>query len=114
MNFDAYKVTSVQYPAMPHKPTLKHHPTAAEARAYADAKDEYDKQMVTHREAVKAYHIEEGRLMDQFRKDAIEEAGLTGHPKADKAFALAWQEGHASGLSDVMTHLYELAELLKD
>ena len=54
------------------------------------------------------------RLEGEFRKAALEEVGLTGHPKADKAYALAWLRGHSAGFCEVLSELDELAELLKD
>ncbi len=60
------------------------------------------------------YCEEDLRLFNLFKADAIREAGLEGHPKAHKAFALAWRDGHAEGTRAVFYHLEDLAELLKD
>jgi hypothetical protein len=57
---------------------------------------------------------EEGRLNEEFSKDALEEVGLKGHPKADKAFSWAWEHGHGSGYHDVLCYLYDAAELILD
>lgn len=54
------------------------------------------------------------RLMDEFKRDALAEAGLTDHPKADRIYAYAWQEGHAYGCSEVLSHLMDLADLFLD
>jgi hypothetical protein len=62
----------------------------------------------------RAYQEESARLSEEFRTDALEYVGLTGHPKAGKAYGLAWSNGHSSGLADVLSHLFDLAELLKD
>jgi hypothetical protein len=51
---------------------------------------------------------------DEFRADAIEAVGISGHPKADRAYALAWQQGHSYGLHDVLCALVDLASLLVD
>jgi hypothetical protein len=59
-----------------------------------------------------AWEKDQGRLEEIFRNDAIEAAGLTGHPKADKLFHYAWREGHASGRCDVAIILCEIAELM--
>jgi hypothetical protein len=64
--------------------------------------------------AWKAYQEERARLDAQFRADALAEVGLTGHPKADKAFAMAYERGHSSGHSEVLYYLDDLADLLKD
>ena len=60
------------------------------------------------------YQAESKRLHDLFKADALEEVGLTGHPKAEKAFDFASDDGHGSGLQDVLYHLSRFAELLLD
>lgn len=64
--------------------------------------------------ALEAYREEDGRLSDLFRTEALAELGLAGHPKADKAYSLAWSQGHSAGFSEVYIYLQELAELLLD
>ena len=49
----------------------------------------------------------------QFRSHALEAVELTAHPKADKAYALAWEHGHSAGYCDVLSYLVEFAELVK-
>lgn len=49
----------------------------------------------------------------QFKKDAIAYVSITGHPKAEDCYSLAWAYGHSSGLSSVLEHLEDFAELLK-
>lgn len=61
----------------------------------------------------KACASEMARLDAEFRAAALQECGLTGHPKADQAYALAYQYGHASGYSDIWTHLSEFADLVR-
>lgn len=68
----------------------------------------------TGSEERKAWKAHESKLQEAFYADALIEVGLKEHPKAAKAFSLAWQLGHASGHSDVMSHLYDIAELVKD
>jgi len=60
-----------------------------------------------------AYNADEARLLREFKADMFEDCGVTGHPKADKAFDIAWSHGHASGLYDVYCYFSELAELLR-
>ena len=49
----------------------------------------------------------------RFKEDALEDVGLTGHPKAEEVWCLAWQYGHAGGFNDVYNYLGELAELVR-
>jgi len=61
---------------------------------------------------VVAYREETMRLRALFKRDAIEDAGLTGHPKAEKAFDMAWERCRSEGLFRVMEELEDLAELM--
>lgn len=63
--------------------------------------------------ALKAYREDNVRLADEFKADALEEVGLTGHPKADKCFNLAEEHGHSNGYADVMCYLVDFADLVK-
>jgi hypothetical protein len=49
----------------------------------------------------------------QFKNDALEHVGLTNHPKAEKAFALAWEHGHADGYESVLNWLKEITDLVQ-
>ena len=59
-----------------------------------------------------AYDLEQVQLSALFETDALEELGLTGHPKAKKALAMAYEHGHHGGLSEMFCRLQEYAELL--
>lgn len=61
-----------------------------------------------------AYHAEARRLNTLFQNEALESVGLKDHPKKDKIFAYAWEQGHACGLNEVYYHLINLAELFVD
>lgn len=59
-------------------------------------------------------HAEEGsRLMAQLRADLEAEHGLTGHPKADAVWNMAWDRGHSAGYTEVASEYEDLAELVK-
>lgn len=65
------------------------------------------------REARNAWNAELNNLQQvQFKADALAELGLTGHPKADKAFDMAWEDGHSGGIGYVFERLDRYAELL--
>lgn len=59
-----------------------------------------------------AFHQEERRLKELFKKDLLEELGLTGHSKAQLLWEMAWDHGHADGLLDVVYWAEEFAKLL--
>lgn len=58
------------------------------------------------------YRTEGHRLTLVFKAQALEEVGLKGHSRAEAAWSMAWDRGHATGLASVMDELEELAELL--
>jgi hypothetical protein len=49
---------------------------------------------------------------ENFSEEVIEYVGLKGHPKAGKAFSMAYERGHSSGHFSVLSELEELAQLL--
>jgi len=61
-----------------------------------------------------AYRVDEGRLCELFKQDALKELGLSKHPRADKIYSYAWAERHANGLHEIFDFLEELAELFKE
>ena len=63
--------------------------------------------------ARKAYNKDQARLEARFRADLLEHLGLTGHPEADRLYALAWEHGHYAGYHEVAIYAEEFAELVK-
>lgn len=61
----------------------------------------------------KRYRDLEQKLLSQFKKDLIAEFRLTDHPKADLCYDLAWSEGHASGLHEVVMYFERFSELIR-
>lgn len=58
---------------------------------------------------------EEQKLLEHALKyDMLEDVGLAKHPKAEKAYSLAYEKGHCCGYSEVYSELCDLAELLLD
>jgi hypothetical protein len=53
------------------------------------------------------------RLEAEFKRDLLAYYEVTDSPKADKAFAIAWDIGHASGYSDIAHTFADLVELIK-
>lgn len=47
-----------------------------------------------------------------YKKDLLAAFGVTDHPKAEKAFAMAWDQGHAYGLYEVLLKFADLVELI--
>lgn len=60
-----------------------------------------------------AHQAENDRLYEEFRRDMFEHYGVTGHPKVETAYRIAWEHGHSAGYSEVDSYFSELLELLK-
>lgn len=58
------------------------------------------------------YYESKRELEKQFKVDLADELGLTGHPKFDKLFEIAWDRGHSDGYQEVYYEAEKLAELL--
>jgi hypothetical protein len=111
MDFDKY-VNKMSYPARPVKPSAVGIKNAQNAKDFAQAYEKYEAEIKTYQQKWDAYQVEEANLCNQFRTDALEEVGLTGHPKADKAFAYAWEQGHSDGYPEVFNVLLEVVDLI--
>jgi hypothetical protein len=61
-----------------------------------------------------AYKADADRLDEQFKIDALQELGVSGHPKAQKLYSLAYEHGHTGGYSDIWSYLNDFADLIKD
>lgn len=55
----------------------------------------------------------EGAMSALVKHDLEIQEGLVGHDKANLLWTIAWDRGHSSGYSDVISVYEELAELLK-
>jgi hypothetical protein len=62
---------------------------------------------------IEVYRNRQREINEEFHVDLAAEHGLTGHPKEQKLFDLAWSHGHSYGLAEVASYYEEFAELLK-
>jgi len=110
-----YSQYQVKYDLVrPCKPVLQDYRdrTPADVRRYADALEVYEKEMIEYQTKLTQIKDQEHKLLLQFKKDALEEYGLSKHPKADAIFDFAKRHGHSDGLHSVCYWLEELAELV--
>jgi len=104
----------VQCPQPPTKPYLDpDEEDSAVIRLFADQLEQYAADKKKYLIELSEYRKKEAEKYAQFKKDAIKEAGLTGHPKADKAFELAYKDAHSEGLVAVWNRFDDLADLLR-
>lgn len=122
MNTEAYKhnMERPQAPVQPRRPRRLRCPSsvaeceslASELRDYESAMAEYNTKWQEYKDKLLPIQQEESRLLMLFKSVALKELGLTGHPKADALWQLAWDRGHGGGLSDVWNEMQELAPLV--
>lgn len=99
------------YPKIPQKPQRK---DFLNHTRFDEAMDYYELELVPkYHKAIEEYHNRDNQIYIQFKCDLFSKHNLTGHPKANRAFEMAWDMGHASGYEEVEQHFDELAELLK-
>ncbi len=85
----------------------------AEFAAVKAALAKYEADMATYKATRDAYNAENSRLQTKFREDVEAENGMTDHPKRDLLWSKAWERGHSSGFSDVLSAYDDLVELVK-
>lgn len=59
-----------------------------------------------------AYKMNDKKLYCDFKRDLLDELGVSNHPKADALFSLAWSYGHSAGYEEVFNYADELSQLL--
>lgn len=110
-DFEYYSGKHLKYPSKPTKPTISRNPSANEARAWADALEEYEREMKSYDEDLSWYRSESRRLQNEFMDRLKKDYGLS-----DKAFDLvwskAWERGHSAGLHEVYHEFDDLCEFL--
>lgn len=63
--------------------------------------------------AYRAYQAEDIRLRELFKQDLFVEFDVVDNPKAEQAYAIAWQEGHWAGYQEVYGEFEKIVELIK-
>ncbi len=111
MNFEKYKNTLL-FPKKPIKPKLAKDHNLDGLESYKVAFEAWQRDMERYDELLKEYRAESRMLQSQFRRDAIDEAGLTDHPKAEMAFNMALEFEPLEFIEDVFSYLDDLGELL--
>ena len=109
--------TKLPYGVRPTKPNTKIDISVASDKEIADvraAMAKYEADEAAFTAARLAYSEDERRLHDLFVALLAEENGMTGHPKAGKVYAMAYDRGHSGGMGDVITEYEELVDLVKN
>jgi len=65
------------------------------------------------RAAKRKYNEYAGLVGKVFADGLLYVNGVHDHPKASKAYSIAWEHGHSSGYAEVSNYFDELVDLLK-
>lgn len=96
----------------PVKPRLGNKPTSEVAFKYAQDLAAYEKSFELYLEARDVVNKQHKELNKVLKNKLIEDAGLTGHAKAEQCWSKAWDKGHSSGWNEVYLELCDLADLV--
>lgn len=103
INDGKYK-NPTSFPTKPEKPK---DPNPRQSNEYAEKLGKW-------RDEMRKWKAETRRLeREVFRKDLAEEFGMTDHPKEEKVWNKAWEEGRSSGLMEVYYEYQELVGIAK-
>jgi hypothetical protein len=73
-------------------------------------KEQFDILKADYKVQLEVNDLKNAQTSRQFKKDALEYCGLSGHPKAEQAFILA--SDRCDGRTDLVELLEQLAELM--
>jgi DNA repair ATPase RecN len=110
-DFEYYSGKMLRMPNRPVKPRLDRNPTAIEARAFADALEEYEREMKAYNENLSWYRSEAASLLTKFQ-DKLKEDYSLGSAEFDVIWSEAYDHSHSGGLQEVyyeFERLYEFA-----
>lgn len=106
-DFDYYRGTDLRAPSKPVKPTLGRNPNAIEARAFADALEEYEREFRAYEEDRSFYQRSVNVRAREFEDKLKKDYGLD-----DDEFAVIWSEaynrGHSGGFSEIYSEFDSL------
>jgi hypothetical protein len=75
-------------------------------------KDLFNKRLEEFKQMRAEYRKQCYEVDAQFKKDLLEHYGITDHPRADRAFEIAWEYGHSDGYESVALVMDDLVELM--
>jgi hypothetical protein len=98
-------------PLAPNKQYLKQDHNAIEARIYSERLAKHEIYRIEYAKSMREYTQRKRMLFLTFKADALKYCDITDHPKAERAFEMAWEECRDSFVQ-VVEYLGELSELM--
>lgn len=99
-DFQYYSGEMLRMPDKPKRPRIERNANAIEARAYADALEEYEREMKSYDEDLAWYKSEKKVLLAKFQDKLRSDYSLS-----ESEFSVLWNEaynrGHSGGLYEV-------------
>ena len=102
-DFDYYSGTDLHYPIKPIKPSLGRNPNSFEARAYADALEDYERLLEGYQEDKSYYNVQLNLRVAELKNYLIDDYGIT-QAQMNVLWSRAWDDGHSAGLSEVVSY----------
>jgi hypothetical protein len=99
-DFDYFSGRHLKYPAKPTKPTLGRNPSSTEARAFADALEEYEREFKGYEEDKRYYQSQMSALHKEFLNKLKADYAM-GDEEFDAIWSEAYDRGHSGGLGEV-------------
>jgi hypothetical protein len=110
-DFDYYGGKDLHYwHVKPAKPTLGRNPDAIEARAWADAMEEYEREMKGYTEARDEYTRRINGRLFELKTRLRDDYDIT-EAQMHLLWARAWEDGHSEGLNRVVAIFDELYDI---
>lgn len=110
MNHDFKYYSPGPLPIKPAKPKLD--PWVELAEALEAKKEAYFRDMATYEEELRLWRQNDARLQAEFKADCLEYWELLDNPRAERAWAWAYQQGHSEGLEGIYYWLGQAHDLL--
>ena len=102
-DFDYYSGADLRYPTKPTEPSLGLNPKSFEARAYADALEDYERQLEGYQEDKSYYDGQLNLRLVELKNYLIDDYGIT-EAQMNVLWSRAWDDGHSAGLSEVFSY----------
>lgn len=111
-DFDYYAGRHIKLREKPKKPFLGKNPSAIEARAFADALEDYERELESYKEDQSYYRSQLSVLALEFEDKLKKDYGL-----CDQEYQVLWNEawdrGHSAGLEEVYSEFDSLFHFVK-
>ena len=110
-DYNYFSGNDLTYPVRPRKPVLQANATSADALVYANELAAYEAAMVDYNAARESYNVASGARMLEFKARVKSDYRLND-AEFDVLWSRAWEDGHAYGLSEVISHFddyYDMA-----